>query len=46
MARRHKISGHGARKLFSRTAGNRHVHPKNGWSSQQGPGPMRGGIRL
>lgn len=42
--RRSKISRRYSEKMFSRTADR--VHPKNFLSSVQGPGPMRGGIRL
>ena len=38
---RHKMNGSHSRRLFSHTAGARHVHPKN-----SRPNPMRGGIRL
>lgn len=40
MAFRKKLSHRGSKRLFSSTAGSRHVHPKNA-----GPMPMRGGIR-
>nr|WAE43830.1 MAG: hypothetical protein [Microviridae sp.] len=43
---RHKMSRGGSESLFSRTAGHSRVHPKNMLSEVQGPGPMRGGIRL
>ncbi|WNK15099.1 MAG: hypothetical protein [Microvirus sp.] len=39
MFKRHKMSGHKSRKLFSKTAGR--THKKNVQSN-----PMRGGIRL
>jgi len=41
MARRMKMSSGHSRKLFTRTAGHKHVHPKNTTRL-----PMRGGIRL
>lgn len=40
--RRSRMSRRSSRRLFSRTAGNQRVHPKNMRSSV----PMRGGIRL
>lgn len=42
--RRQKMSRKGSRKLFSKTAGSRRVHPKN--IRPVGVDPMRGGIRL
>lgn len=39
---RHRMTRRKSRKVFSRTAGHRHVHPKNMMSTV----PMRGGIRL
>ena len=41
--KRHKMNRSGSKKLFSRTAGANHIHPKNIQSSSQ---VMRGGIRL
>lgn len=46
MSKRRSMNRRSSEKYFSRTAGNSRVHPKNGLSSVQGPGPMRGGIRL
>lgn len=40
--RRHKMSRGHSRKMFSHTAGNQRVHPKNHSPTM----PMRGGIRL
>lgn len=42
MAKRFKMQKRSSKKLFSRTAGNSRVHPKNMLATV----PMRGGIRL
>lgn len=42
MAKRFRMHKRSSRKLFSKTAGHVHVHPKNMLSTV----PMRGGIRL
>ena len=45
MGKRHSMSSGSSKKYFSKTAGGRHVHPKN----MIGSGSMvvmRGGIRL
>lgn len=42
MAHRHRLSRGKSRRLFSHTAGNQRVHPKNLSPAV----PMRGGIRL
>lgn len=42
MAHRHRVSRRKSRRVFSHTAGNQHVHPKNMLNSM----PMRGGTRL
>lgn len=39
---RKKMNSGKSKRLFSKTAGGRSVHPKNGIVA----GPMRGGIRL
>lgn len=41
MAKRMKMKAQHSKRLFSKTAGARHVHPKNATRA-----PMRGGIRL
>lgn len=41
--RRGRMSRGHSRKLFTRTAGNQRVHPKN---NMVNGAPMRGGIRL
>lgn len=46
MAKRHSMNRRSSEKYFTRTAGSNRVHPKNMLSQVQGPGPMRGGIRL
>lgn len=46
MRKRERMDRRHSEKVFRRTAGNQHVHPKNGLSTVQGPGIMRGGIRL
>lgn len=38
---RKKLSNRSSKKYFSKTAGSRHVHPKNARTTS----PMRGGIR-
>lgn len=43
MKYRKKLSKGHSRKLFTKTADNQHVHPKN---AHYVSGPMRGGIRL
>jgi len=40
--KRYKMSNKDSRRLFTRTAGNNRVHPRNAMASA----PMRGGIRL
>lgn len=45
MSKRYAMNRAKSEKLFSRTAGNNRVHPKNFLSQVQGPGPMRGGLR-
>lgn len=45
--KRHKMNRSSSKKLFSRTAGANHVHPKNIQSGSSGSVyVMRGGIRL
>lgn len=47
MSKRESMDRNYSERLFSSTAGSQHVHPKNFLSSSgNGPGPMRGGIRL
>lgn len=46
MFKRKRISRGKSRRMFSRTAGNQHVHPKNSMGSSGGGLSMRGGIRL
>lgn len=46
MAKRHSMNRRSSERYFTRTAGSNHVHPRNGLSQVQGPGPMRGGIRF
>lgn len=46
MAKRYSMERSSSERYFSHTAGSNHVHPKNMLSQVQGPGPMRGGIRL
>lgn len=47
MSKRYSMSKGHSKKYFSKTAGHRHVHPKNMMSSgSYVSGPMRGGIRL
>lgn len=46
MSKRYSMDRRSSEKMFSRTAGNSRVHPKNNLSSVQAPGPMRAGIRL
>lgn len=41
MAHRQPMPSKQSKRLFSNTAGSRHVHPKN-----TRPSPMRGGIRM
>lgn len=44
--KRHKMNRSSSKKLFSRTAGANHVHPKNVTGSSGSIYVMRGGIRL
>lgn len=46
MFKRKRLSRKHSRRMFSRTAGSQHVHPKNSMGSSGGSLSMRGGIRL
>lgn len=45
MSKRARVSMRHSKKLFSRTADNQRVHPKNFLFDANKVGPMRGGIR-